>query len=83
MQSEPACMESFGKLLDLLMLSGDFGTQIGDVGKVLSSGGGGPVITNLYTNKSKVRISIFLKIGCFYIFYCKFYSPAESFTFFS
>jgi len=38
---------------------------------------------NLYTNKSKVRISIFLKIGCFYIFYCKFYSPAESFTFFS
>ena len=37
----------------------------------------------LYTNKSKVRISIFLKIGCFYIFYCKFYSPAESFTFFS
>ena len=37
----------------------------------------------IYTNKSKVRISIFLKIGCFYIFYCKFYSPAESFTFFS
>ena len=35
----------------------------------------------VYTNKSKVRISIFLKIGCFYIFYYKFYSPAESFTF--
>jgi hypothetical protein len=40
-------------------------------------------VKELYTNKSKVRISIFLKIGCFYIFYCKFYSPAESFTFFS
>ena len=40
-------------------------------------------LLTLYTNKSKVRISIFLKIGCFYIFYCKFYSPAESFTFFS
>ena len=37
----------------------------------------------LYTNKSKGRIFIFLKIGCLYIFYCKFYSPAESFTFFS
>ena len=59
------------------------GKQFIDIASVLLNETKEPNPDDIYTNKSKVRISIFLKIGCFYIFYCKFYSPAESFTFFS